>query len=75
MAPAGFNERYIADRSDPSTFLGYGLERRTRQLLESIAAHVPSDRRLDVIDFGCAEGAMLGEVARLLGDCHGSSLA
>lgn len=75
MATLGYDERYVAERSIPGTSLRYGLERRTRKLLESIARHGPAgDRPLDVIDFGCADATMLVEVAHQLGDRHGSGL-
>lgn len=63
-------KRYLAARLDPSTSFGYGLFRRSEMLATAVskfAANTPAPP-FDVIDFGCADGAMLESLSRHLGD-------
>ena len=59
-----YADSYLALRHDPNHVLGYGLMRRTRQLMKACAPYVQSHPgTLQVVDFGCADGHMLSEVA------------
>lgn len=51
--------QYLELRNDPKSSFGYGLMRRTNMLLEMMGKYATGENALDVIDFGCAEGAML----------------
>jgi SAM-dependent methyltransferase len=65
---ASSSESYLRGRRDPKSGFGYGLSRRTNMLLETIDRHAPLNPHLDVVDFGCADGAMLQAVADHLGN-------
>jgi SAM-dependent methyltransferase len=69
------NARYLAARQRESGSLGYGLRRRTTMVIETVERLLPSlpRERLDVVDFGCADAAMLRATARALGVRHGTS--
>jgi SAM-dependent methyltransferase len=71
-----FNAKYLAARQQNTGILGYGLGRRTRMLVSAIEAALPSieRHRVDVVDFGCADAAMLRATAQALGPRHGSSV-
>lgn len=66
---ATYTDHYLASRLDPNSAFGYGLRRRTEMLLSCIDRFSPSTPRssFDVVDFGCADGAMLGAAAAHLG--------
>jgi SAM-dependent methyltransferase len=59
--------RYLSERRDPRSSFGYGLSRRTTMLLEAIDEQCQETGGINVVDFGCAEGAMLKAVAAHLG--------
>lgn len=65
---------YLSARQDVLSSYGYGLQRRTSMLLTALDRFAPSrpNRGLDVVDFGCADGAMLGAVSRHFADRPGS---
>ncbi len=69
-------ECYLSGRRDPTSSFGYGLFRRTTMLLDSLDAHAfePPRARLDVVDFGCADGTMLEAMAAHLPERFGSGL-
>ena len=68
------SERYLSLRADPHSSFGYGLMRRTQALLSTIDAYAPPASDLRVVDFGCADGAMLAAVAAHLGERFSSGL-
>ncbi len=73
---AVFTQRYLAQRRDPSTGFGYGLARRSAMAVaaaERAFASAPPGS-VDVVDFGCAEGAMLEDLAAALGDRFGQGV-
>jgi len=68
--------RYLAARQNVNTGFGYGLGRRTEMLLGMLhrfAEPLPA-KRIDIVDFGCADGSMLRAAARHLGERIGSGL-
>lgn len=68
-----YTRRYLAQRRDVRSAFGYGLGRRTRMLLEAVdAAFAPDEpASIRVVDFGCAEGAMMEALAEALGPRFG----
>ncbi len=68
------SKRYLSLRTDPHSGFGYGLMRRTQMLLSAIDAHAPHTNDLRVVDFGCADGAMLAAAAAHLGGRFSSGL-
>ena len=70
------NEQYLAGRRDATSRFGYGLFRRTSTVLCAIGTHQFSPKRvkLDVIDFGCADGAMLEAMAAHMPEKFGTGL-
>jgi len=70
-----FNQKYLSARRLDIGVLGYGLSRRTAMLISTIEALLPIMQRpqLDVVDFGCADAAMMKAIAQALGDRHNSS--
>lgn len=74
--PKSENEQYLAGRRDATGRFGYGLFRRTSTVLDAIDAHqfAPMRAKLDVIDFGCADGAMLEAIAAHMPERFGGGL-
>ena len=74
--PKSATECYLSGRRDPTSSFGYGLFRRTTMLLDSLDAHAftPARTKLDVIDFGCADGTMLEAMAAHMPERFGSGL-
>ena len=70
------NERYLAGRRDATSGFGYGLSRRTSMVLSAIDAHCfeLSRAKLDIVDFGCADGTMLEAITTQMSDRFGSGL-
>ena len=62
------SKRYLSLRADPHSGFGYGLMRRTQMLLSAIDSYAHPVNDLRVVDFGCADGAMLAAVAAHLGE-------
>jgi len=57
-------DQYAALRSDNDGIIGYGLSRRTSQLLKLVDQVIVKDiKSLKVIDFGCYDGAMALKLA------------
>ncbi len=52
---------YLSARLDPTSSFGYGLRRRSEMLVSSVDRFIQHEppHAIDVIDFGCADGAML----------------
>lgn len=75
-SPTSANKHYLVSRRDQTSSFGYGLFRRTTMLLDSIDAHAfePARQKLDVIDFGCADGTMLEAIAAHMPDRFGTGL-
>ena len=75
-SPSSATERYLSGRRDTTSSFSYGLSRRTSMLLSALAAQQfePVRDKLDIIDFGCADGAMLEALAENLGDRFASGL-
>ena len=65
---------YWSKRVDLTNSYGYGLNRRTRMVLETIDRLLPQKTNLDVVDFGCADGAMLRGIKLHLGHRFRSGL-
>lgn len=71
-----FTQRYLAQRRNPASGFGYGLARRSAMAVaaaeRAFAGAAPGS--VDVVDFGCAEGAMLEDLATALGHRFGQGV-
>jgi SAM-dependent methyltransferase len=64
-----YADSYLDLRNDPNHVLGYGLMRRTRQLIKHCRPYVQSHPgTIQVVDFGCADGHMLTQIAGAFAD-------
>lgn len=64
-------DKYTELRSGDSTIFGYGLQRRTNQLLK-LFLHVIKDgdiKKAKVIDFGCSDDHMINQIKGSFYDC------
>ena len=69
---------YISRRNRTWNTFSWGLHRRTAKIVESIREVVfrygPRNQPVDIVDFGCAEGAMLYAIKENLGPLFHSGL-